>query len=1235
MTSAPPGPTRTLADRFDVLEEVGSGGMGVVHRGLDRRTGQTVALKFLSDPTVSDRSERFRQEARILAALDHPAIVRFLDFGVAPDGALFLAMEWLEGIDLCARLDQGVLSMSEAARVGRLIAEALAAAHDAGVVHRDLKPHNVFLEGGRIDRVKLIDFGIAIADDQYGALTKTGVTIGTLEYMAPEQARGERPLGPAVDLHALGAVLFECVTGASPFAGPSASSILATLLFSEAPRLRDRAPHTPPELDQLVAELLAKEPARRPPSAASVVERLLGIELVGSLRPSSVLAAISVDEQRLVTLVAVCPRGTAMAKSAETIELVAPGAAPSADIPSAARQSGAELMSAPGRGYVLAFVGEAPLAGARAAARAALDLTRSDPTLRVSITSGPSRTKSGIGGALVDEALELAVVPGVVRLNPVARHLLADTHDIVTAGAGDHELRGVERRDERLSARLVGRDREVGAILGALEGTVSDRAPQCVLVVALPGMGKSHLLRELMARFEAQPSPVASVRARAEEVRRETPYATLSELVRRLHAVSPAASASEQASRLEAAIASLLPADRVRRAVAVLSLLLGLRPSGDLHSDVAALDPVRLEEALELTVAEVLRAATARTAVALVIDDAHWADAATLKLVGRASKLLEDAPLFVLLAARPEISEVTPPALRDAITQTLKLGPLPKRAAHELASAVVGSRTSPDEIERIIARAEGNPLFLQQLVAARLEDPTSSELPPNVLASVEARLLRLDPSAGKILRAASVYGGVFWDAGVTALLGERAAESARLGEWLVHLVVADILTPARTTRFHGCAELSFAHPLVREAAYAMLPPHERTEGHRLAARWLEGAGEKDPLVLARHFEAAAERREAAAAYASAAQIALSSNDLERAVAHAERAAQIGVADPERGKLALIIAEAKMWGGRLEEAELSSSEAVELAEPGSGAWIDAVSVRASTRARVTSEEVVADIELLLDAVSSSDSLYPRPSCIYQLVSASLRLGRRDLARRVLDVLGVAAVERSRSPMAAVYVLMGRSWEATYEGDFAAGVAYDLETLDRTLLSGDTRQIILARVYVGHDWMMLGAYERARGELELAAAEAHAAKLTSLEQGARHNLAMTLHRLGEVDRGLAMQRVRRVGQGAGQRAARAASPSIPRDPARGAGRARPGRDRDRRPVQRRQRGVGARRRARPQGSAGARAGAAQRGARPRGASARDVRVAEERRGGRGRDPPARRRDAGRDRRAGARA
>jgi predicted ATPase len=206
---------------------------------------------------------------------------------------------------------------------------------------------------------------------------------------------------------------------------------------------------------------------------------------------------------------------------------------------------------------------------------------------------------------------------------------------------------------------------------------VSDRAPQCVLVVALPGMGKSHLLRELMARFEAQPSPVASVRARAEEVRRETPYATLSELVRRLHAVSPAASASEQASRLEAAIASLLPADRVRRAVAVLSLLLGLRPSGDLHSDVAALDPVRLEEALELTVAEVLRAATARTAVALVIDDAHWADAATLKLVGRASKLLEDAPLFVLLAARPEISEVTPPALRDAITQTLKLARSP------------------------------------------------------------------------------------------------------------------------------------------------------------------------------------------------------------------------------------------------------------------------------------------------------------------------------------------------------------------------------------------------------------------------------------------------------------------------------------------------------------------------------------------------------------------------------
>src|SRR5262245_8028020 len=175
-----------VAERFEIEREAGSGGMSVVFRAQDRLTGQPVALKLLE--AQDERAEaRFRREASLLADLRHPGIVRYVAHGTGAPS--WLAMEWLEGEDLAQRLSRGGLAVVEAVTLLRQVAEALAAAHARGIVHRDVKPSNLFLPGGDISRVKVLDFGVA-RHGRVSELTLTGARVGTPAYMSPEQARG-------------------------------------------------------------------------------------------------------------------------------------------------------------------------------------------------------------------------------------------------------------------------------------------------------------------------------------------------------------------------------------------------------------------------------------------------------------------------------------------------------------------------------------------------------------------------------------------------------------------------------------------------------------------------------------------------------------------------------------------------------------------------------------------------------------------------------------------------------------------------------------------------------------------------------------------------------------------------------------------------------------------------------------------------------------------------------------
>src|ERR1700733_8677772 len=252
--------------RFELEQQIATGGMGKVFRARDRVSGGAVAVKVMSEGR-EHHTARFAREVELLAELSHPGIVRYVSHGETPSGELFLAMEWLDGEDLKARLEGEPLTMGESVTLATRVAEALGAAHVHGVVHRDLKPSNLFLPGGSIAEVKVIDFGIAHRRGR-SQLTQTGAMVGTLGYMAPEQARGGGGGGGAidarVDVFALGCVLFQCLTGTPAFEGDDPASILAKIVFGEAPRVSALWPEVPDGVDALVAQMLANEPALRP-----------------------------------------------------------------------------------------------------------------------------------------------------------------------------------------------------------------------------------------------------------------------------------------------------------------------------------------------------------------------------------------------------------------------------------------------------------------------------------------------------------------------------------------------------------------------------------------------------------------------------------------------------------------------------------------------------------------------------------------------------------------------------------------------------------------------------------------------------------------------------------------------------------------------------------------------------------------------------------------------------------
>lgn len=1066
-----------LAGRYRVVGWLGAGGMGAVYEVLDEALNERAALKLLhaSLSAMPEARDRIRSEVRLARRVSHPNVCRVHDIG-QHDGRLFITMERIEGGSLRDRLADGSYAAVPLARkldAINQICAGLAAAHRAGVLHRDVKPDNVI--AGDV-RVVLTDFGIAHA----GAGGPSARVAGTPAYIAPEVLRGE-PYDARADVYAAAVLAYELFAGDLPFYTPSLDAAIA--------RARARRPPGPPPLprgaappiaraalDRVFARALASSPHDRPDTADALAEEIAraarGDGADSGPRVLAAAPAVSAAAARQTTVLApLVPDGAPSVR--------APAAAPPTRTgevrvatalcaalgretePDDVERIVVDLGGTPqsdDRGEFVALFG-APIAygdDAARAARAAFELLRAGAE-RVGIDTGrillrAVATGTTATGDALDRARRLANAagPGQVFASPAAaRHLVGrfDARDVPDGVAGDRALALSPTTDDRLPRdrpALVGRDRELDLLSRALDDAFASHSPRFVTLLGETGAGKSRLRLELVDRAAAR-------REIDWLVARATPLGEVAPLSMLAHAHR----------------------EWVRAATA---------------------DGVDNRAAVVAAARRWLELRAARRPVGLVLEDVQWADDASLAVFEHLRRTLDQVPVFCLALARPALCERAPTWCADgpdaARHTVVRLSPLRDRDAESIARHVAPNATR-DAVRDVVARAGGNPFFVEELVRELSERDAQSGagLPETVEAAIQARLDRLPPRARDVVRAAAVVGREFWRDACRAALGIDARNEAVLDDALAELERRAMAFPLPPEAIDD-DRYAFRSALVRDVAYRQIPPRERRRLHAAVASWLRQHRQAQPrdashmAAIAQHLDAAGERADAAAAYRAAGERSLSLFAYGDAARLLRRAAEL-TDEPDADLLESI-------GDALSQADSIAD--------GERAYRDALAQRG--------DAPVARARL------------------------SAKLGRcarqRGSARDAIDWFerGIAALaDAGADPVVAADLYGGLGWIYGYWlGDSDRGVAYGERAV--ALLDGHpqfARALARALSSLGASYMRAGRYRDQlrcnRRNLDIAV---ELGDLTS-QVGAHCNLGIVLWTLGDID--AAMDHTRR--------------------------------------------------------------------------------------------------------------
>ncbi len=1062
---------------FEIVEYLASGGMGDVYVARDTRTGEAVALKFVRDLT-SMAAERFQREVRIAERLHHPHIVDGRGSGATGDGSWYLATELLRGAPLATRLGGAGVPPADVVQIAMQLCDALTYAHGSGVIHRDLKPENIFLCHGPTLHAKILDFGIARLTYERAA-TQTGSIIGTLLYMSPEQARGDRTLDHRTDLWSLGIVLYRALAGRHPFESETGPGTLFQILLEPAPPLDLLRPDIPPPLARAVMRSISKNREDRYRDAAAMRLEFASLD-AESLRALKAPAAPGGERAFSPTVVSKALDETAptsvMAAVAGTVEnrLISVaclrGVRDVAWIESLAAQFDAHAQPLTGDTMVVLFGwerwhGDEPYR-AVSLALAALPQARS-----VGVATGRvMRDATRMRGDAVDAAATLAGDAGVIVDSTTAAAIAFEFHleRLPDGTARAEALRPAAKRVTRGASdtQFVGRDAERKLLAGAIDRARDDRQLTSIVITAGAGLGKTRLLEECLAEVTAESPELTVLHASCDRRRRDTPF-----------------------SALRDALATVIDP----RVVNVLSATSpGIDPRAGLDRAQGVVDTL-------------LRDLAERGAVLLALDDTQWLDPSSRATLRWLHENASELPLAVWLFSRPEGREPSLAAAPGA--SVIDLPPLVGRDAQRLLKSLLG-----DAPAAVLDRAGGHPLFLEELAKLYAQHGVRSlsreiALPVSIQGALLAQLDQMEPSDREFVKRASILGQPWWLEAVVALGGEPEA-APRLRR-------SGLIAPRGRSRFEGTHEFTFRTRLVPDVAYELWTDEHRARLHALAAAWLSERHEAAADEIGRHWEAAGDNERAADAYVIAAERAASVADTETTLAHATRVMDLSH-DPRKRWHALVARDevAAFTGDPAAraagiEALAALAETLGDAERAESAW------RRCNVSRVANK-LEAAREAGADAIRFAES----SGALRWASAANLELALLESEHGDRAVGGAHAAQA-----VAIAERIGDPWLQA-RGAFAQGfVAFAASDLERSLERyteasgvfariGDRRREAQARSNVGDVMLQLGRVVEAAAEIEAAIAAALRCGNARTARAATHNLGVCKRLLGDI-------------------------------------------------------------------------------------------------------------------------
>lgn len=1064
---------------YQIIAEVGKGGMATVYRARQTSVERDVAIKVILKGIAGDSEaiQRFQREARLIARLEHPHILPVHDFDGSHEPP-YIVMRYLDGGTLKDVMSQGLLPHNEIAYLMWQVCSALDYAHRQGITHRDVKPSNILID--REGNAFVTDFGIARLSDGDGKkrITGTGIIVGTPNYMSPEQARGSDDVDHHADIYALGVMLFEMLTGELPFQANSPLQVLMMHINEAVPSIRAKRPDLPAELDEIIQQSMAKDRDSRFRSATEMSTSITAV-LGGTLTTNpihlraaaetSMTLRLDKDEATDIqptplaqhkTVVALNVSATAYSELvAEVINAEAAQRAITIFWAAATQvldEHGGMIFMRTDH-ELLALWGHASTRedDCEQAVRAGLQLQAVLRELSaVQLENGePLPLNIGIHRGLVlltpGDKTNSSSVSGVPisltnRLMQHAEGLILITHEVFRQVLGIFDMqpgeplkvRGraekvmtyqVERAKARafrvalhgiegIETQLIGRDAEFKQLQKAFLVAVEDSETQVVTLVGDAGVGKSRLFYEFDKWSDLRPEQYFSFSGRATPAMTQHPYALIRDMMLLRFEVQDNDSTDTALDKFQAGIGELIGQnDEMAHFIAYLC---GVDASNSVYIKDILSDAQETNRRARYAFVRFINTLAKLTPVVLEVEDIHYADEASLDLLNDVFIADDTRHLLALCSARAALYERRPTWGSGQHFHTrLDLKPLDRRDSRDLLLNILqkASDVPKDLCDKLIERAEGNPLYLEELVKMLLDDHVilkesdevwriettrldKLQVPSTLAGLMEARFDTLLYPEKIVLQRASVIGRIFYDAALQAIDHADDTHLSDLPAILQKLSEREFIYRRETSAFAESAEYTFASAMLRDILYDRLLERQRQVYHTGAANWLAGLERADDylLAIAEHYENAGDTAQAIIFLQRAGDAASRRGAYRESAGFFRRALELLPATTDEMKLLLLLGlgDAYNWQGNIEPARAYLSEALALARASHSpehitSALYQLSLTEVTYGNYADAQAYLDEALLLAQADSNQKLLA--NILYGMANVNFRIG----------------------------------------------------------------------------------------------------------------------------------------------------------------------------------------------------------------------------------------------------